>query len=93
MLKSETIANQTLFSDKQYHLRVRRPKIEAPKDYFGPLIYPDDVVGTMVVWARPGATQDDLDKLGFAATNYKNYQELAKQYKISILSQSPGKTV
>ena len=39
MLKTTNRANQTLFSEKQYHLRVRRPKVESPKGYFGPVIH------------------------------------------------------
>ena len=48
------------------------------------VIYPDNVVGTMVIWAKPGATQVDLDKLRFAICNYKNYQALAVEYKAAI---------
>ncbi|MDP1601969.1 MAG: ankyrin repeat domain-containing protein [Legionella sp.] len=58
--------------------------MEAPEDYIGPLIYPDDIVGKMVVWVTPGATRIDLDKLQFAAVNYKNHQELAENYTTAI---------
>lgn len=74
--------------NQEYFLRVRTPKIEARPGYHGSIIYPDNVVGTIVAWQKPGAQQTDLDKLNFAIQNHKNYQSLVKEY-IWIIQTSP----
>lgn len=73
-------------SDERYTIKVRRPLFEPPENYFGSLIFQDDIVGKIIGWCTPGADHNDLSKLYFAVRNYKNFTKLKQEYQQAIQS-------
>jgi hypothetical protein len=82
------LSTSPILSEEMYTIKVRKPELESPENYYGPLIYQDNVVGKIVGWMTPGATQNDINKLGFAIINYQKYVELKEKYR-EIIQSSP----
>lgn len=81
-LHSSPISN-----DKRYTLKVRKPELK-PTDLFGPIVYQDDVVGTLAAWSLPGIDPKEFDKLSFAVKSCTQYTHLEKAYK-EVIQSSP----
>lgn len=75
-----------IYSEEKWSIEVSQPEFKVPDDYYGPLVYQDDVVGKIVVWANPEARQEDIDKLSFAVDHFERYIEFKEQYREAIQS-------